>query len=82
MGTNMAMTRKILIVDDDTAVREALAQTLELAGLDPVPAGSFIEAKDHIAPDFEGVVLSDIRMRGATGFFCSTMRATSILICR
>lgn len=69
MGTNMAMTRKILIVDDDTAVREALAQTLELADLNPVPAGSFIEAKDHIAPDFEGVVLSDIRMPGRDGFF-------------
>jgi two-component system C4-dicarboxylate transport response regulator DctD len=63
------MTRKVLIVDDDAAVREALAQTLELADLDAMTAGSFIEAKDHIAPAFDGVILSDIRMPGRDGFF-------------
>lgn len=31
-------------------------------------AASFIEAKDHIAADFDGVVLSDIRMPGKDGF--------------
>ncbi|WP_101069121.1 sigma-54-dependent transcriptional regulator [Roseovarius salinarum] len=60
--------RHVLVVDDDASVREALEQTLELAELSPVPAGSFIEAKDHIAPDFAGVVLSDIRMPGRDGF--------------
>ncbi|WP_375173350.1 sigma-54-dependent transcriptional regulator [Pseudooceanicola sp.] len=63
------MARKVLIVDDDAAVREALSQTLDLADLEPVTAGSFIEAKDHIAPDFPGVILSDIRMPGRDGFF-------------
>lgn len=62
-------TRKVLLVDDDVAVREALAQTLELADLVPQTAGSFIEAKDHISADFPGVVLSDIRMPGRDGFF-------------
>lgn len=62
------MTRRVLLVDDDSAVREALGQTLELADLDPVLAGSYIEAKDHIAPDFQGVVVSDIRMPGKDGF--------------
>lgn len=62
------MTRKVLLVDDDAAVRAALAQTLELADLEAIPAGSFIEAKDHIAPGFEGVILSDIRMPGRDGF--------------
>ncbi|MGI3167973.1 sigma-54-dependent transcriptional regulator [Pseudooceanicola sp. C21-150M6] len=63
------MIRKVLLVDDDAAVREALAQTLDLADLVAVTCGSFIEAKDHIAPDFAGVVLSDIRMPGRDGFF-------------
>ncbi|WP_136635068.1 sigma-54-dependent transcriptional regulator [Pseudooceanicola onchidii] len=63
------MARKVLIVDDDAAVREALAQTLDLADLIPVITGSFIEAKDHISADFEGVILSDIRMPGRDGFF-------------
>ncbi|MGB3316377.1 MAG: sigma-54-dependent Fis family transcriptional regulator, partial [Albidovulum sp.] len=62
------MTERVLLVDDDRAVREALGQTLELAGLRPVLASSFIEAKDHIARDFAGVVVSDIRMPGRDGF--------------
>ena len=62
------MIRKVLVVDDDAAVREALAQTLELAELSPVEAGSFVVARDHIAADFPGVVLSDIRMPGRDGF--------------
>lgn len=59
---------KVLLVDDDRAVREALGQTVELAGLTPVLAGSFVEAKDHITPDFQGVIISDIRMPGRDGF--------------
>ena len=62
------MSQKVLLVDDDAMVREALGQTLELAGLDPLTCGSFIEAKDHISPAFDGVVLSDIRMPGKDGF--------------
>ncbi len=61
-------TRKVLLVDDDREVREALAQTLELADLDPILAGSFVEAKDHIGKTFEGVVVTDIRMPGKDGF--------------
>lgn len=59
---------KVLVVDDDRAVREALGQTLDLAGLVPLLAGSYIEAKDHIGPDFAGVVVTDIRMPGKDGF--------------
>ncbi|MDA7966773.1 sigma-54 dependent transcriptional regulator [Ruegeria sp.] len=62
------MIRKVLLVDDDAAVREALAQTLELAEYEPVTAGSFVAAKDHIRRDFSGVVVSDIRMPGRDGF--------------
>ncbi len=66
------MTRQVLVVDDDRAVREALGQTLELADLVPVLAGSFVAAKDHITPDFDGVILSDIRMPGRDGFHLLT----------
>ncbi|QBF31430.1 sigma-54 dependent transcriptional regulator [Thalassococcus sp. S3] len=62
------MTGPVLLVDDDAAVRDALAQTLELAGYMPIPAGSFVAAKDHISRDFAGVILSDIRMPGRDGF--------------
>jgi two-component system C4-dicarboxylate transport response regulator DctD len=62
------MIRQVLLVDDDSAVRDALAQTLELAEMEPLTAGSFVAAKDHIRPEFPGVILSDLRMPGRDGF--------------
>ncbi len=62
------MTNTVLLVDDDAMVREALGQTLQLDGLTAILAGSYIEAKDHIVPGFDGVILSDIRMPGKDGF--------------
>ncbi len=62
------MMGKVLLVDDDAAVREALAQTLELADFTAVTAGSFVAAKDRITRDFDGVILSDMRMPGRDGF--------------
>lgn len=62
------MSRHVLLVDDDAAVREALAQTLELADLDVTAAGSFVAVKDRITPAFDGVIVSDIRMPGRDGF--------------
>ena len=62
------MSKTVLLVDDDTAVRDALSQTLELADLIPLAASSFVAAKDHISKDFEGVILSDLRMPGRDGF--------------
>lgn len=59
--------KTVLLVDDDKAVREALGQTLDLAGFDVTLAASFIEATDHISPDFNGVVISDVRMPGKDG---------------
>ncbi|WP_299298350.1 sigma-54 dependent transcriptional regulator [uncultured Tateyamaria sp.] len=63
------MTVQVLVVDDDAAVRDALAQTLELADYAPITAASFVVAKDHITRDFDGVILSDIRMPGRDGFY-------------
>lgn len=62
------MSGRVLLVDDDMAVREAIGQTLELANYDAITAGSFVEAKDHITAGFEGVIVSDIRMPGRDGF--------------
>jgi len=62
----------VLLVDDDAAVREALAQTIDLAGMQPIPAASFVAAKDHIRRDFPGVILSDLRMPGRDGFHLLT----------
>jgi len=62
------MSGQVLLVDDDAAVREALAQTLELSDMTPITANSFVAAKDRITAKFEGVILSDMRMPGRDGF--------------
>ena len=62
------MTNRVLVIDDDAAVRDAIGQTLELNDLEPLVAGSFVEVKEKIAPDFDGIILSDIRMPGRDGF--------------
>lgn len=61
------MSGQVLLVEDDAPVREALVQTLELAGLEVTPAASFVVAKDHIGRAFGGVVVTDIRMPGKDG---------------
>ncbi|MFM9976810.1 MAG: sigma-54-dependent transcriptional regulator [Sphingomonadaceae bacterium] len=52
----------IILVDDDAAVRDATAQTLELAGLTVRPFPDAIRALPEIDAEFDGAVLSDIRM--------------------
>ncbi len=46
------MSRTVLLVDDDAAVREALAQTLELADIDVDRGGVFCRGQ---GPDYRGV---------------------------
>lgn len=65
----MSGLSRVLLVEDDAAVREALSQSLQLAGLEPLARGSFVAAKDEIEASFQGVVLSDIRMPGRDGLY-------------
>ncbi|QDL93413.1 sigma-54-dependent Fis family transcriptional regulator [Paroceanicella profunda] len=58
----------ILLVDDERAVRTALAQTLDLAGFEVRTASALIEAMDHVTAGFPGAVISDVRMPGRDGF--------------
>ena len=60
---------RVLVIDDDAAVRAALGQTLELADHSVITTGSFVEAKDYIAHGFDGVILTDVRMPGRDGFY-------------
>lgn len=57
----------IFFVDDDAALREANAQTLDLAGL---AVEAFPDAQSvlpRIGTDFSGIVVTDIRMPGMDG---------------
>ena len=70
------MVSKVLIIEDDAALRASIQQTLELEDLVPVATGSFLQARRSIRSNFQGVVLSDIRMPDHDGFdvlqFCQT----------
>lgn len=58
---------RVLLVDDDAAMRASTEQVLDLAGLQVTGFGSAEEVLDHAGPGLNGVVLSDIRMPGMDG---------------
>lgn len=62
------MTHQVLLIEDDEALRASLAQSLELEGIEVIPAVNFIQAKRNVRANFSGVVLSDIRMPEKDGF--------------
>ena len=62
------MIRKVLIIEDDAALRASIVQTLELEDLEPIPTGSFTQARRTIRSNFRGVILSDIKMPDHDGF--------------
>ena len=62
------MKRQVLIIEDDDGLRMSLAQTIELAGMIPMPMSGYVQARRHIRANFSGVILSDIRMPHQDGF--------------
>ncbi|WP_259780133.1 sigma-54-dependent transcriptional regulator [Aestuariispira ectoiniformans] len=57
----------VILIDDEEHIRQSCLQALELEG---IPARAFAEAETAlhaITPDFDGVVVSDIRMPGLDG---------------
>ncbi|MGC8115447.1 two-component system response regulator DctD [Metapseudomonas otitidis] len=60
-------TVQVLLIDDDPHLRQALSQTLDLAGLKVASLGDAKGVADALDPDWPGVVVSDIRMPGIDG---------------
>lgn len=59
----------ILIVEDDTDIRDTLAEILEYEGFDVVPAASGQEALDRLrAGLLPGLILLDLMMPGINGW--------------
>ena len=58
---------QIILIDDDPHLRQALYQTLDLAGLKVLPLAEANGLGERIGRDWPGVVVSDIRMPGMDG---------------
>lgn len=62
-----AQTGAVLVVDGDTAARGHLAGALEGAGHTVAEAGDVASALERMSVSFPDVVLTDVRLPGATG---------------
>ena len=62
------MTARILVVDDDTAVREMVCDALELAGYETFSANDGQQALSVLQKDHADLVVSDINMPKVDGF--------------
>ncbi|WP_287811204.1 sigma-54 dependent transcriptional regulator [Pseudomonas sp.] len=58
---------QVVLIDDDPHLRQALSQTLDLAGLKILSLGDANGLAGRIERDWPGVVVSDIRMPGLDG---------------
>ena len=59
---------RILLVDDEKDLREALSQTLDLAGIYAETASDVPAALALLTQDYPGAVIADMRMPGQDGF--------------
>ncbi|MGC2326715.1 MAG: response regulator [Candidatus Sulfotelmatobacter sp.] len=60
--TEQPVSHKVLLVDDDDAVRAMMNTTLERKGFDVVAAASVTEALGHIATESFDVLITDLHM--------------------
>ena len=58
---------KVLLVDDEAAIRMSIAQSIELAGFDVITCSSAQQALSLLTPLWEGVIVSDISMPQING---------------
>jgi CheY-like chemotaxis protein len=70
---------RVLVVDDDNAVRGVLQLILRRAGYDVKVAGNGLEALDVMRSGGADLVLLDIEMPGMNGLeFCEQLRADPV----
>ncbi|HYD80611.1 MAG TPA: sigma-54 dependent transcriptional regulator [Paucimonas sp.] len=59
--------RETVLIEDEEALRLAIAQTLELGGFTVHACGSAEEALRWLQPGFAGVLVTDVRLPGRSG---------------
>ncbi len=69
---------KILIVDDEKAIRLGLSKCVEASGFTPLEAANGYEALQLVEQQRPGLVILDVMMRGMSGLeVCRLLRANS-----
>src|SRR4029077_5258837 len=58
---------KVLIVDDEAALADTMAEALERTGYTVITANSGAEAVKHLERDEPNVILTDLKMEGMDG---------------
>ena len=67
--------QKIMIIEDDPAIREELALLLENEGYRPLPVTDFYSIPDQAAKEHPDLILLDIGLPGQDGFsLCASLR--------
>ena len=61
------MSQHVIFIDDEAAIRDAVAQWLQLSGFAVTLYQRAEEALAELQPDFDGVVVSDVRITGIDG---------------
>jgi FixJ family two-component response regulator len=67
----------VLIVDDDSAIRESLAELLTSVGIDSMCFASTGEFLNAALPDRPGCLILDVRMPGASGLELQSQLAST-----
>jgi len=60
--TKTSVSHRVLLVDDDEAVRDMMSMTLEGKGFEVVPAASVVEALKLITAESFDVLITDLHM--------------------
>lgn len=76
------MTIKVLLVEDDRVLRQALGDTLEIGGFAYRAVGSAEEALEAVLSEAFSLVVSDVNMPGMDGHSCWRSCAASSRNCR
>lgn len=58
---------RVLLIDDEVAMRQAIGQWLDLADIEVDAHASAATALDALTADFDGVVVTDLKMEGMDG---------------
>lgn len=66
--TNCSITPKVMVVDDDECIRQAMHALLSFEGFDVVTAAGGDDCLRLMGEGFRGVILMDIMMPGMNGW--------------